>query len=259
MKNTLLDIVEAFKLWRFWLILSKFDIIKKYKRSFLGPWWISISTLILILSISFIYSGLFGLDFKKYILSLSLNLMIWFLIRDCIVESCNSLIESKNFLSNEKFNLIIFTLRVMIRNCMIFSHNILIFVVIFFIYSDFKIIFFLISLFSFLLLLIFLLPICISLSILGTRFRDVQMIITNLMQFLFFVSPILFTKTILLELEWIIIINPIALFLLSISEPINLGIVNIMYFQILFLYLFFANLILVIVYQKYKLNIKYWL
>ena len=235
MKNTLLDIVEAFKLWRFWLILSKFDIIKKYKRSFLGPWWISISTLILILSISFIYSGLFGLDFKKYILSLSLNLMIWFLIRDCIVESCNSLIESKNFLSNEKFNLIIFTLRVMIRNCMIFSHNILIFVVIFFIYSDFKIIFFLISLFSFLLLLIFLLPICISLS------------------------PILFTKTILLELEWIIIINPIALFLLSISEPINLGIVNIMYFQILFLYLFFANLILVIVYQKYKLNIKYWL
>ena len=79
------------------------------------------------------------------------------------------------------------------------------------------------------------------------------------MQFLFFVSPILFTKTMLLKFEWIIIINPVAIFLLCISEPINLGVINILYFKVLFLYLLLVYLILIPVYQKYKSKIIYWL
>jgi lipopolysaccharide transport system permease protein len=85
------------------------------------------------------------------------------------------------------------------------------------------------------------------------------MIINNLMQFLFFVSPILFTKTALLNFEWIILINPIALFLLCISEPINLGNINFLYLQILSLYFLAVYVALFFIYNKYKSKILYWL
>jgi lipopolysaccharide transport system permease protein len=260
MKNTFFDIFHGLTLWKTWITLAKFDLIKKYKRSFLGPWWITVTTLILILSISFIYSGLFKIDLDKYLLTLSLNFIIWFFIKDSIVESCNALIDSKSFILNEKLNLIVLSLRVICRNFLIFLHNILIFIIILFYFGfNFSYLYLLFSLFSFLLLLAFLFPICISLSLICTRFRDVQMIINNLMQFLFFVSPILFTKTALLNFEWIILINPIALFLLCISEPINLGNINFLYLQILSLYFLAVYVALFFIYNKYKSKILYWL
>ena len=260
MKNVFFDIFYGLTLWKSWVTLAKFDLIKKYKRSFLGPWWITLSTLILILSISFIYSGLFKIDLDKYLLTLSLNFIIWFFIRDSIIESCNALIDAKSFILNEKLNLIVLSLRVICRNFLIFLHNILIFVIILFYFGfNFNYLYYVFSLFSFFLLIAFLFPICISLSFVCTRFRDIQMVINNLMQFLFFVSPILFTKTALLNFEWIILINPIALFLLCISEPINLGIINIFYLKILFLYFLAAYVSLFFIYHKYKSNILYWL
>lgn len=258
--NIFFDISDAIRLWRVWSTLAKFDIIKKYKRSFLGPWWITLSTLILIFGISLIYSGLFQQDLSKYIISLSLNLIVWFLIRDSIIESCSSLIESKSFILNEKFNIIILSLRVILRNFFIFLHNIFIYIIILFFFSlGINYLHLLVSIFSLILALIFLLPICISLSLICTRFRDVQMIVNNLMQFLFFISPILFSKQLLLKFEWIILANPVALLLLAISEPVNFGIVNFLYFQILFFYFLIICSLLFFIYHKYNSKITYWL
>lgn len=260
MKNTFVDIFLALKLFRVWTTLSKFDLIKKYKRSILGPWWITLTTLILILSVAFIYSGIFQMNLDQYILNLSLNFIIWVFIRDCILESCNSLVESKFFLLNEKFNIIVLSLRVIYRNILIFFHNIIIFLVIIFYFNlNFNFFYILISLFSLVLVPFFLLPICISLSIICTRFRDMQMIVNNLMQFLFFVSPVLFTKSALVQYEWLMLINPIALLLLCISEPITLGVIHSEYFQILFFYILVAYSIFTFIYCKYKSKITYWL
>ena len=258
--NIFFDMRDAFRFWRVWATLAKFDIIKKYKRSLLGPWWITLSTLVLILSISLIYSVLLKVDISAYIINLSLNLIIWFLIRDSIIESCNSLIEARSFILNEKFNIIILSLRVIIRNFIIFLHNILIYIVIIFYFSlDVNYFHLLISIFSLIFALVFLLPICISLSLICTRFRDIQMIINNIMQFLFFISPILFSKQILLKFEWIILVNPIALLLLTISEPVNLGITHFLYYQILFFYFLIISLMFFLIYRKFNSKITYWL
>ena len=200
------------------------------------------------------------MDIKTYILNLCLNLIIWFLIRDSIIESCKSLIDSKFLLLNEKFNIIILSLRVIYRNVLIFLHNIIVYLIIlFYLNLDFNYFYILISLFSLILVPLFLLPICISLSIICVRFRDMEMAVSNLMQFLFFVSPILFTKSALLQHEWLILANPIALLLLCISEPVNLGVIHFEYFQILFFFLLVAYFFCGYIYHKYKSKIIYWL
>ena len=60
------DFVDATRKWRVWSSLAKFDILKRYKRSFLGPWWITLAMFFLISAIGILYSQLFKLDFAKY-------------------------------------------------------------------------------------------------------------------------------------------------------------------------------------------------
>ncbi len=42
-KTFLLDIADAWRKWRIWLVLGHQDIYLRYRRSVIGPFWISLS------------------------------------------------------------------------------------------------------------------------------------------------------------------------------------------------------------------------
>ena len=254
------DLLNASKSWRVWSSLAKFDIIKRYKRSFLGPWWITLTMAILILGIGILYSQLFKLDFKNYLLYLSINFTIWAFMRDSILESCQTLIEAKALLHNEKWNILIFTFRVIYKNFIIFLHNIIIFLILgIFLIDQLSIISVLMSISALFFLVIFLLPICILCSIINTRFRDFYMIMSNIMQLLFFLSPILFKKDLLLSFDWLLYINPLALFLLMINEPILTNQFNFSYLSYLTIYFIICTCFTAFIFLRYKNKITYWL
>ena len=254
------DLLDASKSWRVWSTLAKFDIIKRYKRSFLGPWWITLTMAILILGIGILYSQLFKLDFKNYLLYLSINFTIWAFMRDSILESCQILIEAKTLLLNEKWNILIFTFRVVYKNFLIFLHNIIIFIFLgVFLFDQLSIIHVLMSISAIAFLIIFLLPVCILCSIINTRFRDFYMIMSNIMQLLFFLSPILFKKELLTSLDWLLYINPLALFLLMINEPILANQFNFSYLIYLTSYFIVCTFFAAFIFSRYKNKITYWL
>jgi lipopolysaccharide transport system permease protein len=254
------DFIDAAKKWRVWSILAKFDILKRYKRSFLGPWWITLTMAVLILTLAILYSQLFKLDFKNYLLYLSINFAIWTFMRDSILESCQVLIEAKPLLLNEKWNIMIFSFRVVYKNFIIFLHNIFIFIFLAIVYLDqFNLVNFIISICVLIFLFLFLLPICILCSIINARFRDFYMIMSNVMQLLFFLSPILFTKQLLENYDWLIYINPIALFLLLINEPILIDQFHFQYLIYLVSYFGLCICFVTFIFSRYKNKITYWL
>jgi len=147
-----------------------------------------------------------------------------------------------------------------LRNLIIFFHNsLIILLLLLFLKDKYELYGIFLSFLSLIFLILFLIPICISASLISTRFRDFQMIVTNIMQLLFFVSPILFTKQLLSGLEWIININPFAMLMLLVSESLTENIINfdyIFYTVIYFLFFIFLNLK---IYSYYKKKITYWL
>lgn len=254
------DFVDATRKWRVWSSLAKFDILKRYKRSFLGPWWITLAMLFLILAIGILYSQLFKLDFAKYLLYLSINFAIWAFMRDSILESCQVLIDAKALLFNEKWNFLIFSFRVVYKNFIIFLHNIIIFILLAIVLVDeLTLINLLISISALVFLILFLLPVCILCSLINTRFRDFYMIMSNVMQLLFFLSPILFNKQLLESYNWLIYINPLALFILLINEPILINQFHFNYLIYLLCYFTFFTCFTAFLFAKYKNKITYWL
>src|SRR5476651_1250046 len=60
------DIQSGLTKWPIWLMLAYQDIKLRYRRSVLGPFWITLSMAITVYSMGFLYSRLFNVDLAHY-------------------------------------------------------------------------------------------------------------------------------------------------------------------------------------------------
>lgn len=261
MKNEAInDILCSIQHWRMSTTLGWQDIKLKYKRSSIGPFWITISMAVTIYTIGFLYGHLFKVDIKEYFPHLASGIIGWTFISTSLIESTNIFVESENYIKNAETHYTVFMMRLMIRNIIIFLHNIIAYLPIFFLLK-------IIPGFNIFLLIpaIFIVSLNVVLwgtvlAILGTRFRDLLPIITSLIQVAFFMTPIMWIPNFLPEkYQWFILYNPFNQFLNLLrnpllNKPIDQWSIMIVLLVSLTGFLFFSHFI-----NKYKTRIVFWL
>src|SRR5438477_7497650 len=92
------DIKDGLRGWRIWLLLSWQDIRLRYRRSSLGPFWITLSMAISIYTMGFLYGHLFKADLRNYYPFLAAGMLTWNLIYILIVDGTNAFIEAEDYL-----------------------------------------------------------------------------------------------------------------------------------------------------------------
>jgi ABC-type polysaccharide/polyol phosphate export permease len=237
------------------------DIVQRYRRSILGPAWITLSNLIFILSISFIYSSFFNANFFDYLIWVTTGLLPWYLILIQIEDGMSAFTESESIIKSMKINNLIFILRVTFRNYLIFFHNIAILIVLYLFYENIIVSFYLI--FVPIILLIYfsvLFPLGGIFAIIATRFRDIQSLTKSILQIIFFLSPIIWMPSFVPDSKiFIIDYNPVFHFIdlfrgIVLNQELN--------FHSLIIILSFALVFNLIFFFLYKLNYKkivFWL
>ncbi len=215
------DIINAFKQWRIWVLLGWQDIQLRYRRSILGPFWLTLSIAITIYSMGFLYGHLFKMDLQVYFPYLATGILTWNLISTSLIEATDSFVNSEAYIKQIKLPYSCFILRMMFRNTVIFLHNVLAFIPLIFIFHI------PVNGYS-LLILPALLLICVNiviygnvLAIIGTRYRDIAPIINSLIQVAFFLTPIMWMPDLLPDryhfaVHW----NPFAHFLNLLRQPL---------------------------------------
>ncbi|EGH1993802.1 ABC transporter permease [Salmonella enterica] len=263
-KLALLDIYGGLKKIQFWNYMAWQEIIIRYRRSVLGPFWITASTAIYVVSISIVFSTLFSQDIKHYLLYLSLGFLIWNYINQTVIESADSFIACASFIKQIRIERSVFIYQSIIRNVYFFLHNALILVVCL-IFSDSTCTFYAISkaLFGFSILTINLFFLSLTLACLCTRFMDLRQIVMSVLQIGFLVTPIMWIPTESMHskaflLEW----NPLFHFIDFIRSPllpvdfptafIHPSIVYITVFSIINICAGF------LIFAKSRKNISYW-
>lgn len=215
------DLQQGLASWRIWLLFGWQDIRLRYRRSTLGPLWITLSMMITIYSMGFLYGHLFHMELKNYFPYLATGLLTWNLISTLIIESNNVFVEAGHYLKQIKLPYSIFVLRIITRNFIIFAHNTLAVIpILIFFHVPFGLATFSV-LFSLLLLAINAFNYGLVLGILGARFRDITQIIVNLVQVIFFLTPILWMPGILPQrYHFFAGLNPFAHFISLIRSPL---------------------------------------
>ena len=130
------DIFLGIKKGYFWITYSLNDIKKKYRRKFLGQSWIIINTLLFILVIYFVFRQFLADKYDNYLIYFSIGYIVWSFMSGCINSSATLFFQSKSFLLNKYWPLSTFVFRLLLREIIIFFHNIIIIPFYFFIFRN---------------------------------------------------------------------------------------------------------------------------
>lgn len=205
----IIDLVSGLRAWRLWTLLAWNDILQRYRRSALGPFWITLSMSIFILLLGVIYSRIFKMDIAVYLPYVAVGLITWGFISGATIDCCSAFVDSAGIIKQLKLPYSVYVLRVIWRCVIILAHTIVLIVPIglaFQIKVSMADLLFVPGLF-----LVFLnqLWVGIVVAVLSTRYRDVVQLISTAIQIAMFATPIMWPVESLQNARIIADINPL--------------------------------------------------
>jgi homopolymeric O-antigen transport system permease protein len=202
------DLLSAIRAWHLWIMLGWNDIRQRYRRSVLGPFWITISMAVFIGLLGVIYSQIFRIELRTYLPYLTLGYIIWGFIAQTTTESSIAFQESERIIRQIRVPYAIFVLRVVWRNFIVFLHTAVIYVPVAIIYEVRPGLTGLIALPGLALVYLNQVWVTLTLAIICTRYRDVPQIVTTAVQILLFATPIMWPVSALGPATMIAHMNP---------------------------------------------------
>jgi len=237
------------------------DVATRYRRTRLGAFWLSLNMFVLIVVLGFVFGGIFRSNLTEFLPRLSIGIIIWGFLSSTLQESCDGFVHSRDTILEINMPYSFYVFRVLTRNIIIFFHNILIIPLIFLVLGVGIKLLSLLSLIGFVLIIINLAWISLFLAIISARFRDVSNIIVNLLQVIFYMTPIIWDQNMLPD--WIqksvLIYNPFFHALNVVRDPLLNNPAPGLSYYVLLLGAFLGWVSALFFLGKYKRRIAYWL
>ncbi|MGV0431273.1 galactan export ABC transporter permease subunit Wzm/RfbD [Corynebacterium sp. 20_84] len=193
------DLARGWGQHELWLQLGWQDIKQRYRRSTLGPLWITIATGVMSLALGLLYSMLFQISVREFLPHVTVGFIVWGFISGCIKDGANVFIENEGLIKQLPSALSVHVYRLVWRQLLFFAHNMviwLILVLVFRIDLGWNVFLFIPAL---ALMVINGVWVTMLFGIIATRFRDVAPLLEALVQLLFYVTPIVWTAKTLRE------------------------------------------------------------
>src|SRR6185437_5723680 len=89
------DLAGGLRLWRLGMTLGWLDIRLRYRGSMLGPFWLTISTAVMVAALGVLYATLFHMDVHDYLPFLALSQVLWAFLASMVSESCGAFTEAE--------------------------------------------------------------------------------------------------------------------------------------------------------------------
>ena len=204
----LLDLVQGARARHLWGLLGWQDIRRRYRRSVLGPFWLTISMGMLVAALGTLYGMLLRVELADYAPFLALGFIVWTLISAVITEGCNVFISAGTVIKQVGLPLSVHVYRLLWCNLLILFHNAVIFVIVAAIFGVWPGWTGLLALPGLALLCLNCIWAGLFLGIVSARFRDVPPIVASVVRILFFVTPIIWMPELMPGRAFVLDFNP---------------------------------------------------
>ena len=200
--------------------ISWSDTKARYKRSVLGPFWLTIGTGIGVGGLGYVWGTLLHKSLAEFIPTLSIGLILWGFIAGIIVESTQVFISNAPLIRNLALPHFFHPVKLVSRHLINLAHNLVVLLVIFLIYPPHWNSHALLAIPGFILVVLNLTWMSVLIGMLAARYRDFETAITNFMPILFFLSPVLFKADQLGAAHWILWLNPFSYLISIVRDPL---------------------------------------
>jgi ABC-2 type transport system permease protein len=193
------DLIGGWKQRQLWGHLAWQDIRQRYRRSVLGPIWITISMAVTAVALGVLYAGLFQNDLSVQLPYILVGFIVWAFISGCISEGSEVFITNEGLIKQLPAPLSVHVYRLVWRQVLFFAHNMIVYAIMFVIFPQ-PLGWTSLTVFPALVLLaVNGAWVALLLGIVTTRFRDMAPITQSLVQLLFFLTPIVWIYQDLLD------------------------------------------------------------
>jgi homopolymeric O-antigen transport system permease protein len=253
------DLVEGLSKTWMWSAMAMQDIRMRYRGSMLGPFWLTISMVIMIVALGVIYSRLFKMEIAHYLPYLTVGLVVWNFVSTVMTEGCQTFLSAQNIITQVRLPFSVHAWRTVYRNLIVMGHNVVIVpavIIIFGIPIGWDALMVLPALAVLTLNGVW---VSILLGLLSARYRDVAPIVTSIVQVIFFVTPIFWPQDALGEWMYVLPINPIFAAIDVVRAPL-LGTAPLAYsWTVLLVVTVLGCLGTFALFAKFRQRIAYWI
>ncbi|MEM7225590.1 MAG: ABC transporter permease [Pseudomonadota bacterium] len=214
------DVVQGLLYAPLWFTMAWQDIRQRYRRSTIGPFWLTLSMGILVGTLGFLYGALFQLPIDNYLPFLALGFLAWGFISGVINEGGTVFIEAETYVKQIKLPLSTFVYRIVCRNMIIFAHNSVVYIVVMIWFGIWPGVAAFQLIPSLALLLATSVWGALLLGTLCARFRDVPQIAASFLQVAFFLTPIIWTPELIGDRIIFVEVNPFYHFVELVRAPL---------------------------------------
>jgi ABC-type polysaccharide/polyol phosphate export permease len=184
------DLADGFlKSWM-WRTLALQDIKLRYRGSVLGPFWLTISTVVMVSAMGLIYSRLFNVEIATYLPYVMIGLVVWQFISGLTSEGCETFLRAESVIQQVPIPFSTHAYRTVCRNLIVLAHSFIIIPFGLLLLEqpiDWRIIE---SGAGLAVLAVNGFWVSILLGMVSARFRDIPPIVGSFMQVAFFVTPV---------------------------------------------------------------------
>lgn len=200
--------------------LAMREIRSRYRRSTLGPFWITASMIATVLGMSFVFSALMNRPFAEYLPYLATGMAIWTLFTGVVSEGSGALIRSAPLIRNSTAPISSHLFRHQLEHLIFFAHNILPAIAIVALAGGVSLGGALLSLCGLAVAFAAIGWMGFFAAVISTRFRDVPQIVLNVMQVFFFITPVIWHADDLGRNRFVIDLNPFYYLVTVVRDPL---------------------------------------
>ena len=184
------DLVAGWQQRQLWAHLGWQDIRQRYRRSVLGPIWISITMAVTAIALGILYAGLFGNSLAEQLPYILVGFIIWNFISGCISEGSEVFIANVGLITHLPAPLSVHVYRLVWRQTLFFAHNLIVYAIMLLIFPQQLRWSSLLVLPALVVVVFNGVWVSLLLGIVTTRFRDLTPITQSVVQLAFFLTPI---------------------------------------------------------------------
>ncbi|WP_372440593.1 galactan export ABC transporter permease subunit Wzm/RfbD [Nocardia acididurans] len=189
------DFRDGFGQRELWLSLGWQDIKQRYRRSVLGPFWITIATGLQAAAMGILYATLLDQPLTEYLPYVTVGLIVWGVISASILEGSDVFIANEGLIKQLPSALSVHVYRLVWRQFLFFLHNMAIYLVMlvgFAVWKNLSLTV-LLAIPGMLLLFLNAMWVSIAFGIFSTRYRDLAPILSSTTLMLFVLTPVMWS------------------------------------------------------------------
>ena len=177
------------------LRLAWVEIVQSYRRSLLGPFWITLNLVIFTIAMTFVYGALFSMPTAEYAAFLACGMIVWSWVSALLTEAGNTFINNGHFVKNTSIDKSVLIWTFVYRQVIILAHHLIVYVALILLGVIQLSRYTALALPAFVVLFLLSVPITAIMSILFPRFRDLARLIASLILVILLITPIFWQAT----------------------------------------------------------------